>query len=83
MVRVQNFGTPISGRDLDPVFRPPGAIDGRRRKGHAPEDQPLGLGLFVAKEIAAAHGDTNTVVSNQDAGTVFTATLPHGIPLLA
>ena len=82
MVRVQNFGTPISGRDLDSVFRPLVQLTVEDELDTRPKTS-LGLGLFVAKEIAAAHGGTITVASDQEAGTVFTVTLPRGIPLLA
>lgn len=36
----------------------------------------LGLGLYIAQQIAKAHGGTLTVDSTDEAGTVFTFTLP-------
>jgi two-component system sensor histidine kinase BaeS len=35
-----------------------------------------GLGLFIARSIAEAHGGTLDVQSQLDAGTTFTLTLP-------
>lgn len=82
IVQVQNFGVPITDRDLAAVFRPlvqlavDDELDTRPRTS-------LGLGLFVAKEIAAAHGGTITVASDKENGTVFTVSLPRGVPRLA
>ncbi len=39
----------------------------------------LGLGLFVAREIALAHGGGLTVASNEVEGTVFTVRLPKPV----
>jgi signal transduction histidine kinase len=36
----------------------------------------LGLGLYIARQIAKAHGGDIDVVSSEDAGTTFTVTLP-------
>jgi signal transduction histidine kinase len=37
-----------------------------------------GLGLFIARSIAEAHGGTLDVSSRPDAGATFTLTLPLG-----
>jgi hypothetical protein len=36
----------------------------------------MGLGLYIAREIAVAHGGTIEVMSDADTGTTFTARLP-------
>ena len=41
----------------------------------------LGLGLYLASRIAAAHGGTLTADSTPGAGTRFQLTLPAGDPL--
>ncbi|RMS54609.1 hypothetical protein ALP66_05305, partial [Pseudomonas amygdali pv. photiniae] len=39
-------------------------------------EQTLGLGLYIASEIALAHGGTLEVCSTQEQGTVFTFRMP-------
>jgi signal transduction histidine kinase len=67
---VTNFGTPINPATqvmlFQPFYRPESATP---RPG-------LGLGLFIASEIARAHGGTLTVCSSMDDGTCFTLRLP-------
>jgi signal transduction histidine kinase len=36
----------------------------------------LGLGLFIAREVAVAHGGSIDVTSNGEDGTIFTLRLP-------
>jgi signal transduction histidine kinase len=71
-IRVANEGNPIPAEILPTVFEPfrrgelvrPGGKDG------------LGLGLFIARSIAKAHGGTLEVRSAPGERTVFTLALP-------
>jgi signal transduction histidine kinase len=36
----------------------------------------LGLGLFIAREVAIAHGGSIKVESSAESGTIFTVELP-------
>ncbi len=71
-IQVANEGNPIPAEILPVVFEPfrrgelvrPGGKDG------------LGLGLFIARSIATAHGGTLEVRSAPGERTVFTLTLP-------
>lgn len=80
-VQVQNFGVPISKADLAAVFKPLVQLTVEDELDTRPKTS-LGLGLFVAREIASAHGGTITVASDEVHGTVFTVSLPRGVPLL-
>lgn len=74
-VQVINQGQPIPAASLVAIFKPlvqlpeEGAQDERPRTS-------LGLGLFVAREIAEAHGGSIEVQSDVERGTVFTVHLP-------
>lgn len=75
-ISVTNFGQPIAPESLraifDPLIQLPVAQD---QKG--PTATSLGLGLFIAREIALAHGGAISVTSEASSGTVFTVTLPR------
>ncbi|MBA1188423.1 GAF domain-containing sensor histidine kinase [Pseudomonas entomophila] len=67
---VHNQGEPIPTAILAHLFQPfTSPVDGKPRQG-------LGLGLYIANQIAMAHGGRLSVVSTQEAGTAFTFTLP-------
>ncbi|MET0961791.1 MAG: HAMP domain-containing sensor histidine kinase [Noviherbaspirillum sp.] len=82
MVQVHNFGAPIAESDLNSVFKPLVQLTAENELDSRPKTS-LGLGLFVAREIAAAHGGTITVASDTENGTVFTVSLPRGILQIA
>jgi signal transduction histidine kinase len=69
VVTVRNEGPAISHELRRVLFEPFSRGD---RSPHG-----LGLGLFIAKEIAVAHGGTIDVESSADTGTVFTLVLPR------
>lgn len=55
---VINGGKPISSKSLDSLFEP------FTREANSPSQQGLGLGLYIASEIAKAHNGTLTAISN-------------------
>jgi signal transduction histidine kinase len=69
VVKVKNDGPPITS-DLRPVLFEPFSRGDTSPHG-------LGLGLFIVKEIALAHGGTVDVESSAETGTVFTLVLPR------
>jgi signal transduction histidine kinase len=74
-VEIRNKGNPIAPHALKTLFLPlrqAAAVEGERRAGSS----GLGLGLYIAREIALAHGGSINVVSNDDA-TTFRVRLPR------
>ncbi len=74
-VDVNNDGPVIAPASLEAIFSPlvqlpAGDDDARPRTS-------LGLGLFIAREIALAHGGTLTAASNLAQGTTFSLRLPQ------
>ena len=67
MVSVHNAGPPIGAEILPSLFD---AFASGSEGG-------LGLGLYIAREIARAHGGDIEVESAADVGTTFTVTLPR------
>ncbi len=69
---VANGGTPIPPQYLQALFMP------FSRTNAASGGQGLGLGLFIASEIAHAHGGQITVNSTERE-TRFVFTMPTGV----
>ena len=71
-VSVHNSGSPIPNDTRETLFEPlvrgAGAVHGGYN---------LGLGLYVVREIASAHGGSVNVHSDVDSGTVFSVQLPR------
>ena len=66
---VVNYGAPISERAMGNLFKP-------YTRGDRPSQQGLGLGLYIASQIAQAHGGTLSASSNHDE-TRFTFRMPQ------
>jgi hypothetical protein len=66
---VTNTGTPIPPERASLLFQP------FERAEHHHGQQGLGLGLYIASEIARAHDGTLTVASDE-AETRFTFSMP-------
>jgi signal transduction histidine kinase len=62
----------IDPRSLQEIFEPFRSL-GKRE----PTSRSVGLGLYIARTIVAAHRGTIEVTSNED-GTTFTVRLPRG-----
>ena len=71
---VRNGGAPIDPSALNQIFEP--LRRGARNGDGAHGDASLGLGLYIAREIARNHGGTIEVRSDQKQ-TVFTVRLPR------
>lgn len=69
-VAVSNEGTPIPPERLQGLFQP-----FWRSSDEAPKSG-LGLGLYIAAEIARSHGGAMQVESTEAAGTTFTFVMP-------
>jgi signal transduction histidine kinase len=70
-VSVHNAGPAIPKDDIEKLFMP------FKRGAASRGGQGLGLGLYIALEIAKAHGGTIDV-SSDEAGTCFTFRMPTG-----
>src|SRR6478672_10169421 len=79
-VQVTNQGQQIPAESLSAIFKPLVQLP----DGGVQDERPrtsLGLGLFVAREIAEAHGGTIEVLSDAGRGTVFTVRIPASVAL--
>ena len=78
VIRVCNGGPPIAAENLpgifDPLVRGSGPQRGRKRAGS------IGLGLYIAREVALSHGGQIGVTSSLEDGTVFWIRLPRSVP---
>lgn len=73
-IAVHNKGKPIGAESRGTLFQPMGQtkdVGGDRHSGSS----GLGLGLYIARQIAVAHGGSLNVVSTAEDGTTFTARL--------
>jgi len=77
VLTARNFGPPIPAELIPTLFDP--LVRGASTAADASRRRPgsIGLGLYIVREIVAAHGGTVDVTSSPDAGTVFTARLPR------
>lgn len=75
-VIVRNGGPPIPAGELpkifDPLVRGSSAAEPKRNRPGS-----IGLGLYIAREIATSHGGRINVTSTQADGTAFTMRLPR------
>jgi signal transduction histidine kinase len=76
VIVVQNGGLPIPPGELPRIFEP--LVRGASAE-HPKHNRPgsIGLGLYIAREVARSHGGRIDVTSSQEAGTAFTMCLPR------
>jgi signal transduction histidine kinase len=74
-IEVNNRGETIPAASLQSIFRP--LIQLPAESGDDRPRTSLGLGLFIAREIAIAHGGSIVVSSSDASGTTFTVRLPR------
>lgn len=78
VVEVQNLGPVISPEALKSVFDPLVQLPVVETQPGRPSTS-LGLGLFIAREIAEAHGGSISAKSDPVAGTTFGVRLPRQV----
>ena len=75
LVQVHNGGAPIAEGALKKIFEP--MVRELGENGGDKNATGLGLGLYIAHEVVAAHGGTLGVASTASEGTTFTVQLPR------
>lgn len=75
-IRVHNLGDVIPEESVEAIFTPLIQLSADEKDDPRPRTS-LGLGLFVAREIASAHGGSIAVKSNEKEGTEFKVRLPR------
>ncbi len=73
---VKNSGEPIPSDSLQVIFDPLVQLSAKSAGKPDVPSTNLGLGLFIAREIALGHRGTLDVTSDRENGTVFTMRLP-------
>ncbi len=82
VLRVHNFGPHIAAKLIADIFEP--LVRGTNPAGSAQVGGAnMGLGLYIAREVASAHYGTIQVTSDAAAGTQFEVRLPRTPPELS
>jgi sigma-B regulation protein RsbU (phosphoserine phosphatase) len=71
---VHNMGEPVPQEMLASLFEP--MVRGEPGDSGVTGTRSVGLGLFIVRAIAVAHGGDVSVDSSRDGGTTFTFTFP-------
>lgn len=71
-IEVHNRGDPIPPERLGRLFEP-----FQRGTGPDPSTRSVGLGLYIVKQLVAAHGGTVSARSSAEEGTTFRVRLPR------
>jgi signal transduction histidine kinase len=78
VIAVQNRGAVIAGDDQEQIFNPFKSVASAERHEHDLEEG-MGLGLYIAQQIAIAHGGWIDVESSEELGTTFQLHLPRSV----
>jgi signal transduction histidine kinase len=82
VLQVHNFGPPIAPQFVADIFEP--LVRGANAAGPAQVGGAnMGLGLYIAREVASAHFGTIHVTSDAATGTTFEVRLPRTPPELS
>ena len=76
VIKVHNFGPPISHGMLSTLFDP--LVRGSTSPDHV-LPRSVGLGLYIVREIVAGHRGRIDVTSDESGGTLFTVRLPRRV----
>lgn len=76
-IRVHNFGHAIPPSEQSLIFYP--LMRAMRRQSRGAGRKGLGLGLYIARQIAQAHGGNVEVSSSERDGTTFLVRLPRDL----
>jgi signal transduction histidine kinase len=76
-VDVNNRGPVIPRNAWREIFRPLVQLSGNPAEGQVEDQTSLGLGLYVAREIATLHDGSIDVRSDAESGTTFSVRLPR------
>lgn len=76
IITIHNGGEPIAPGELPKIFEP--LVRGSSA-GKPPKNRPgsIGLGLYIAREVARSHHGNIVVESTAEAGTTFTVEVPR------
>lgn len=77
VIEVHNEGAPIPAETMARIFEP---FQRGEQTSVGARPSGLGLGLFITKLVAEAHGGWIQVKSSADAGTTFVVSLPRRRP---
>jgi signal transduction histidine kinase len=75
-IDVHNLGRPIPVEQRHRLFEPL-ARGGLEESPDPTMGRSVGLGLYIASEIAKAHGGTLQLAASDESGTTFSALLPR------
>lgn len=76
-IRVKNHGAPIPPESLQVIFDPLVQLSEKSATAIDTPSASLGLGLFIAREVATGHHGTLEVTSDAENGTVFVLRIPQ------
>ncbi len=76
VLSVHNEGVPIPSDKIARIFDSLIRVTAEDKEHNKGQTTNLGLGLFITKEIVAAHGGLLDVASSEKSGTTFTAHFP-------